>query len=328
MDAFTLRPMTWADGERVNASFNEAFGLTRPIEEWRWKVGPGARDACTILAVDAAGDVAAQYGALAVRVQVGHRALTAGQPVDVFCLRRAAALAPRLFIRTAHAFYRTYGGAPLAFIFGFPGDRSMRIGRLTLGYAPPRAVAYRTRRARRPARWRDAVKTLRGWRQPYRIVTACEPAALDALWAAAAPRYPVSAIRDGAWLARRYLTRPRHAYRLLVVSRDGRPHAWGVLLQERDTMHWVDLLWDGLDPRALQTLDRAAVRAAADAGCPTLDLWLDGDPAAAQILEACGWAAAPEPRALHLTAVAFDPTLEAAGVVRRFYLTMGDSDLF
>jgi hypothetical protein len=56
-------------------------------------------------------------------------------------------------------------------------------------------------------------------------------------------------------------------------------------------------------------------------------MWLAGDPAAAAILGSAGWEPGHHRQRLHMTSVLFEPALDGARLIRRFYLTMGDSDL-
>jgi hypothetical protein len=56
-------------------------------------------------------------------------------------------------------------------------------------------------------------------------------------------------------------------------------------------------------------------------------MWLDGDPAAAEVLAARGWTQLPDPPDFGMVGRAFHPAIDLAEVGRRVYLTMGDSDL-
>jgi hypothetical protein len=57
------------------------------------------------------------------------------------------------------------------------------------------------------------------------------------------------------------------------------------------------------------------------------ELWLRGDDGAKVLLADQGWAMEPHPEDLRMVARAFHPALDLTDIARRFYMTMGDSDL-
>jgi hypothetical protein len=313
-----LRPYRDGDGASINQGFNETFGHARSLEEWSWKFQPEAGGCSMVLAVDASDRVVAQFAVMRVAVQVDGRLRRAGYTVDAYCLKQPGARQERVYFKTVREFYRRYGTLDeLAFLFGFPGERHMRLGRLRLQFADPVLVPV----------WRRSARARRLWWPRYRVEARGDEAVIDALWTRAARRYPVSAVRDGAWAKRRYFSRPGNRYRHLTLWRRGVIHAWAVLDTAQDIGRWIDLVWDGDDPQALVALDEAVARAAAAAGAATLEVWLAGDEAAAAVLRARGWRLGHHPAQLQMTVVSFDPDLDGADLLRRFYVTMGDSDL-
>lgn len=311
-----LRPFRPGDEEALNRAFSETFGLARPLAEWEWKFGRVPRE--VLLAVDAGGEPVGQFAALPVSVQLDGRLVRAGQAVDVFCRRRPGAVRDRVFLRLAREFFARFGGAGgLAFLFGFPGERHLRLGRLQLGYAQPRPVPlWRRDPGRRPTRWTSAA-----------VREGFDGEAIDRLWERAAARYPVAVVRDAARAGRRYRGRAGVEYLHLVARRGSLPEAWAVLRHEGEALRWADLVWDGRRPQALAALDRGAMGAARKAGAEGLEQWLGGDPDAEAIFAELGWHREPHPQGLQLTTISFDPEVDASAVARRLYLTLGDSDL-
>jgi hypothetical protein len=159
------------------------------------------------------------------------------------------------------------------------------------------------------------------------VTSGFDPKASDALWSRAAERYPFAAVREAAWLQRRYAGRPRVEYVHLYVRRRAVARAWGVARFQGDALHLADLVWDGSDPRDLQAVDRAFVTHARRGGVTRLEMWLDGDPAAAEVLASRGWVRQPDPPDFGMVGRAFHPAIDLAEVARHIYLTMGDSDL-
>ncbi len=316
-----LRAFRAGDEGAVNAAFNRVFGLERPLAEWQWKFPAEPEGRWILLGVEPDGEVQAQYAAVPVRFQVDGRVVRAGQIVDAFCRRRSGLARQGLFARTVEGFFDRFGAPDrLALLYGFPGTRHLQLGLARMGYGRPVPVAYWTR----PAGL--AAEPVRG---RFRVRAGFDAGAVDRLWRRAASRYPVAAVRDAAWLSRRFTGRPGVAYlHLGVFPWLGRtPHAWAVLRIREGSLIWAELVWDGRDPRALAALDAAVAAAAREAGAERLEAWLAGDAAAAAVLAGRGWQRRDQPDGLHLTVRSFDPRLDAAAVSTRFYLTMGDADL-
>ena len=158
---FRLRPYRDGDGASINQGFNETFGHARSLEEWRWKFQPEAGGCSIVLAVDASDRVVAHFAVMRVAVQVDGRVRRAGYSVDAYCLKQPGARQERVYVKTVREFYRQYGTLEeLAFLFGFPGERHMRFGRLRLQFADPVLVPV----------WRRSVLARRLWPMMLGIV--------------------------------------------------------------------------------------------------------------------------------------------------------------
>jgi hypothetical protein len=324
-----IRPFREGDEPAIEAGFRRLFAVDRPRGEWAWKFPPAdeAGGRRVMLAV-AGGEVVAHAAAQPVPFVVDGRPVLAGHVVDAYS-RPAGGLARRgVFARTVEELFAAFcGPGGIAFVYGFPGTRHMRLGRRLLGYAPPRPVPLRERRlGEPPGRRGGALARLRAAFAP-RVVERLDRQALDDLWRRAAPRYPVAAVRDGRRAAARFAGRPGVDYLHLAVHDGERAVAWAAARLDGDLLRWADLVWDGGSPAALTRLDEALVAKAHAAGATRGELWLGGDAEAEAVLAARGWQAARHPHDLEMTAVAFVPDLDAAALVGRAYLTMGDSDL-
>jgi hypothetical protein len=104
-----------------------------------------------------------------------------------------------------------------------------------------------------------------------RRLSAPEPA-LDALWAAAAPRWEHAVVRDAAWLAWRYFAAPGGPYRVLVAESDTQPLGYVAFKIEaspgRAVRGWIaDLLTvaPAASARAEETTSPAPVAASTSA---------------------------------------------------------------
>lgn len=311
----------WRPGDElaILAGFRAAFGVERTVEEWLWSFPPVGGRRTVEVAVDAAGELVAQYAAIPVAFQHQGRGLLAGQVVDVFTRRKAGLFRRRgLLTRTIESFIERYcGEGRLELLYGFPSLRAAALGRATEVYpidAGVRRFRAAVERRRAPLGWRRSLE--RGFSR----------ASLDALWRAAAPRYPLAAIRDAEWFLRRFERRPRREYLQLGVRRAGRARAWGVLAPGGARARWADLVWDGADPADLALLAGEMRRLAARAGAAEVELWLSGDAEAGAALADLGWSAEEHPE-VRLVARSFVPRLAHREIVERLYVTLADSDL-
>jgi hypothetical protein len=317
----TVRPARVEDGAAINEGFNAVFGLARPLQEWEWKFSAASESLWIMLAVGPADRVVAQYAAVPVRLRAGTLEVRAGQIVDVFSRPevRGGLAAGRAYLTAAHAFIETWcnpGG--LAVCFGFPSARPLQLGVMKIGYAqvPPQPVPVWTR----PARPRG------GWLSGHEVRPGFDPAAVNCLWRQACTRYDIAAVRDAAWLRRRFTGRPGVEYVHLSAWRRGEVQAWAVLRVGAPVTHWAELVWNGRDPRALAALDRSAARLARVAGAERLEMWLGSDEAAAAALARLGWKVQEHPL-IRMVVHTFHLEIPAESVPGRFYLTMADSDL-
>jgi hypothetical protein len=316
-----LRPFAEGDEKPINDGFNGAFTLARELAEWYWKFPAAPLGRFIMLTVGGHGEILAHYGAIPVRLQAGNLVVTGGQIADVYSATdaRGGLAAGKIFLRTVDTFIDTYCKPDvLAVCYGFPSARPLKLGVLRSGYAqmPPQPVTLHRRSVAPRGRWLSG----------HRVRTGFVREAADELWARAGRRYAIAALRDGAWLGRRFAGRPGVEYLHLSAWRRGRVAAWAVLRLGAPVTSWAELVWDGEDPRALGALDRAAARAARDAGAEWLEMWLDGDAEAARALAGLGWQSGPHPL-LSLVVHSFHPAVDPAAIPGRFYVTMSDADL-
>lgn len=328
MGAMSIRRYREGDGPAIVRGFERVFGQPRSLDEWAWKFPPAMRER-SVMVAEQDGEVLAHFAAVPVTLRVDGRRVRAGQVVDVYSMRRQG-----LFVRLVDRSYdELCGPGRLELIYGFPGTRHFALGVRRLRYSEPVPVPFHLRAVEPGERGPDGSSLWSRLRRRMAPTVAptvregADPAAVGGLWERAAARYPVSAVRDGEWIERRFTGRPDVEYRHLVVWHRGRPAALAVVRVADDVAHWAELVWDGESPRTVAALDAAVEELAARAGASEVRLWLGGDSEAEAVLARRGWRRAPEPQGLHLGAVSFLPDLDAAEVCRRLLVTMGDADL-
>jgi len=321
-----IRPYRLGDEVAVNRGFNEAFGVSRSLEEWAWKFGaePEGR---LIMVAERGGEILAHYAALAVRFGVDGRSVRAGQIVDVFSAPAAlrSLIRKGVLVQTVESFFDAYGrsgGVPL--LFGFPSPRHRRLGVLQLGYdsMPPQPIVYLSRRSPRPPARRR------------RLLYRAEPARdweprLDELWDRVRHHYPVAAIRDAEWAVRRFAGHPSARYhRFLIFPRmAAHPVAFVAFRSDSGRCRWVDLVWDHEHPGGLELVRHMSGRLADQTGAELEELWLNGDPEGRTRLEEAGFRVSEEPGKLVMVARAFDDRIDLQAFDERVYVTMADADL-
>lgn len=322
MHELTIRPYRPGDEVAINQGFNRAFGLHRSLEEWIWKYPAEPEGRWIMLACGRGGALLAHYGAVPVRLRVGAVTVRAGQISDQFSVPegRQGLGAASTYIKTVNTFYSEFGAPQaLAVLYGFPGERALRLGLARLGYGQmqPQPIAVWHRPAGRRGRlWTG-----------HTVRAGFDPRSVDALWRMAGGRYRIGVQRDAAWLARRFTNRPGVEYVHLIAHAHRRPAALAVLRATKATVQWCELVWDGISSRALAALDRVAASIARRLGAGGLEMWLGGDPVAEAELADLGWVRGPHPDRLMMVARSFHPEIDVASFSGQFYLTMGDADL-
>lgn len=317
-----FRPYQPGDEVAINDGFNRVFGLDRSLDEWRWKYPPEPEGRWMMLACDVRGALLAHYGAVPVRLQVGTTTVRAGQIGDVFTVpeTRHGLGAARTYIGTVTSFFAAFGAPEkLAVLYGFPGERALRLGLARLGYdqMPPQPVSV----WRRPAHRRGRLWT------GHTVRTGFDPTAAESLWRGSAERYRVGMRRDAAWLSRRFTGRPGVEYMHLVAYKRHEPAALAVLRPMGETMQWCELVWDGRDRRALAALDKGAAAIARTGSARQIEMWLGGDRIAEDTFAELGWERGTHPAGLVMVARSFHPEIKVATFAGAFYLTMSDADL-
>ncbi|MFK7933131.1 MAG: GNAT family N-acetyltransferase, partial [Saprospiraceae bacterium] len=146
---FSLRPYQANDEKVINQLFNEIFSTKRTVEEWRYKFGKIEQNSTILLAVSEADQIVGQYAALQFDLLVDGKTYRAGQPVDVFCSKQQGTVQQRVYLKLVKAFFERYGNeAGLPVLFGFPGERALKLGRYKLNYGTPRPIPFFTKKVK------------------------------------------------------------------------------------------------------------------------------------------------------------------------------------
>jgi len=322
---YTIRPYRPGDEGAITASFEAVFGETMSDATWRWKYASEPTTAVVgVRENDGVAEVVGHYGVMPMPLSVDGRMVAAGQPVDSFCLNRSGSVQHMIFARCYHELVRRFCGPGNRYgvLFGFPNAGVLRLGQRLLGYPkrPPRISVLTTELAG------SVPSRLNRWLRRYRDESVPSPSEIDELWSRSASRYPVTVVRDGAWLKRRFLDRPGIEYPFITVRREGRLKVWVACRSAGHVFVWVDLVWDGDDAADLIEANRRVQQRALAGGHRSMLIWLLGDDEAESLLRSQGWSENRQTK-LWFTHRFYDPAVEPNGsFAERFYATMAVSD--
>lgn len=327
MAAPTVRLYEPGDEVAINEAFNRVFAKSRSLQEWAWKYATDAGPKPIVAAWDGA-LLAAHNGGIPADFEVDGVRFKALQGADTLALaaaekrsewRDAWRQVMDLFAEVA----RDRLGVSL--LYGFTGGQAIShmVHRARWDSVPPRRIPLLVREKRPSGR------SLVSRFFSARLVDDHEPA-LDLLWERVRHRYAAAVVRDAAHASRRLAGHPSVQYHCFLVTPrlSPTPVAFVAFRTDGGVCRWVDLVWDGRHPGALELVDHLSRRLADHHGCGREELWLDGDPEAARWLSAFGFAGGPDPsgvvRVVRFLDNLIDAEAFAPGLV---YTTMADADL-
>ncbi|HVR28675.1 MAG TPA: hypothetical protein VMS86_04000 [Thermoanaerobaculia bacterium] len=326
-------PYRAGDEDAILRLFGASFSPRRGIEHWRWKYCDNPFGTLAIsCAFSPDGDLAAHYAAYPVPFRRARRGggetLLCHQVGDTMTDRRHRAVGrgrTSLLARTARHFYARRCDGRVAFNYGFNTGNIQRFSQLFVGARKVWDLELRTCRPDHlhlapPRRFR-----------PYRVSSVgALDGAFDDLFERLAPDYCLLVERRRAYLDWRYLRCPDPGLRFLRVDAGSRLVGWGVFRRDGERLLWGDALIDRGHPGAASALLRHAIVAGdpLEPAAERIEGWFSRHPAWwSELLATLGFDVAPEPQDLGMVYVPFleDPLDELR---TRYYLTMGDGDLF
>jgi hypothetical protein len=136
--SFSIRPTVAGDEQAILAAFSHTFRDSRRKDVWHWIYRDNPEGSKSILCVSADGEVAAHSGASFHRAIYQGEVIQIGQCRDAFShpkFRSAAQGRIGLFAQTTRSLFAQFGAAEgIAFYYGFPSVRHLRLGCKQLDY--------------------------------------------------------------------------------------------------------------------------------------------------------------------------------------------------
>jgi len=333
-DKFIIRPYRRGDEFAINEMFNEVFHQNRQIEHWYWKYRDNPYGSYKItLAFAPDGTLAAHYGGYPVRLfyypdNGSYEEYTSLHLGDKMTRKRFRAVGfgrNSILAKTFRGFQDTFLRDVL-FGYGFAAHHSLRFGLLFLGYVDVEPVPFKSASV-------DELRTNlnKGLMSRFNILKTRQVETVDERWSAfffrVAQSYKFLTKRDEEYLRWRYFKRPDRSYIFLSVSMMGRLKGWSVFYRDGDRIIWGDALFEPRDLNSVRSILSYLLKEPFSAGTRSIEGWFPSRPFWwEEVLSSLGFENHQEPSNLHLISPVNDGI--AISMLKDFYYTIGDSDLF
>jgi GNAT superfamily N-acetyltransferase len=343
VSAARLRDWTPADDPALEDLWRRVFPAPRGGQTLAWLFRPGPAGSAVRVVAELDGAIVAHAGVVPLRFLVGGERVRGGYSVGA--MTDPARQRRGLYVELGRYLYDRLQREGFAFVAGFSNRRSHRVmtgplGRTQIQPFPwcvrPVLPGFAALRTQDPVETSQAAIPARHGAIDV-DVTAPDDARLDGLWARVAPTIRVGAVRDAAFAAWRYGTRPDAGY-VCAIAAGAEGTAIGALLLRVLPIRGfrvgfvLDLLVDPEAPAAGRALLRAAARATRAAGGCALSALLPAPGPTRQALRRAGFVRVPE--ALHPQVIRFSVRgLErfaghpALGDARDWWLSWSDTDV-
>ncbi|MFI5212927.1 MAG: GNAT family N-acetyltransferase [Gemmatimonadales bacterium] len=315
--ALSIRPYQPGDEAKILALFQEAFGKPMSEAYWRWRFADNPMRTFLIdLMWD--GDVlAGHYAVSPVMLQVGTREVPTA--LSMTTMTHPAYQGRGIFVKLARSLYERMAGSGFAMVWGYPNFQSHRgfvrdlawediyeIPNLRLDVGDPRRLPAPS----------DSVIPLDGFDHRF-----------DELWARLRARDALMTRRDRAYLDWRYIRNPLHRYAVLGHVTAGRLDGYAVYKQFERALDLVDLVVDG-DAGVGADLAAGVAGRAVVLGLEQVNAWLNLTHPLHPALEKLGFVNAGPVTYFGARVLSEAVSAAEARDFRRWYFTMGDSDVF
>ncbi|GEM_PF-2116299 len=141
---FFIRPYKSGDKEKILLLFNEVFNKEKSCQLWTWEFLKNPYGTQIMLCEQEDGKLVAQCAGIPVPLYFKDKIFLGAQLVDCMCKKEYRALAIKkrgLFALTVEKFFDEFTGKDKdIYLFGFPGERHFRLGKLLLGYRETRPI--------------------------------------------------------------------------------------------------------------------------------------------------------------------------------------------
>lgn len=330
-----------ADDAELEALWQRVFGETRGGQtlDWLFRPGPAGVSPRAVAEVD--GRIVAHAGAAAVRFRMNGEDVLGAYSVGA--MTDPAHRGRGLWARLGQHLYSRLEREGFAFVAGFSNQNSHRLMSGPLQRRPLRPFPWCIRPLlpsaallrRRAVEGRSAEELECGAGIRVRRVAPGDPR-LDSVWKRAAEECVVGCVRDAAFTAWRYASRPDAGYRLLLAEREGEPAGYAVFrdlhLRGVRATFVMDFVLGAGEHRAGAALLGAVRSAGRDAGSLLLSALLPGHGTSRRVLRRAGFLRIPErfhPQLIRFSVRGFGRYASDATLVdpNAWHLSWADTDV-
>jgi 2-polyprenyl-3-methyl-5-hydroxy-6-metoxy-1,4-benzoquinol methylase len=334
-DDMFLQTYQKEDENLILPLFRKVFNNPRTIDHWVWKFRENPYGRHYIAeAFSENGELAAHFAGYPVPFysQDTHSDFTSLQGGDTMTnpAYRGSGRGPSSVLsRIANYFYDKFCDGFFPFIYGFNTGTIRKFGERFLQYEYLDPVPYHVRETKTIGAgvFEKISQYLRGVK--VREVHAVDPV-FDQFFQKVSTHYGLLVKRDRKYLQWRYMNCPERVHRLFAVSRWGRMTGWGVFSLQAETLIWGDAL---CDPGCLQDmnvlLNHAVETFLAEFPVNRIAAWFSPVPEWWHVgLRDLGFSITEEPNRMAPCFKFFSREFSIDDLRKKFYYTMGDSDLF
>lgn len=322
---FIFRPYQIGDEHAIQAGFAEAFASYRTLETWHWIYTHNPEGARIMLAWADNGELAAHYACTV------HTATWDGQPVSVGLIRdifsnpayRTFSRGRRgIFVQTIAEFVNTWTGAnQLIMLYGFPSERSFRIGQLFMRYQLLTHWSY----------YRYPLPTEPRQHTALGVLNTLEhfDSAFDRLWERRVKHYSFAIHRTARFLNWRFIEIPHRHYWSWRFSAFLSNEVLGylVIAPNPPQAQLVDFCFPE-EPQLALSFWQQVVELLRWRGIKMVETWFAGSGSESQRLQALGFQIHPLENLMTPVFRSFHEDLDSQWLDAHFYYTMADSDLY
>ena len=325
---FYIRPYEDEDEDVTRSLWKAAFGKEISRDLWRWKYHQPQFGRRIYLCLTSEDQPVVMFSCMPYPALLHGNAVKIGHAVDSMShpeFRGSVSGRRGLFALTAGLFFDLYGRKDdLIFIYGFPGERHYRLGKILLNYTRiPNSLLYFSWQA-------GSLKNkLRLFKGKLGLVRGNDPV-LDDLALRMKDYYPFAVLRDSSFMNWRYEQHPTASYQIFTFNSFLRRKIKGfmVVRLESGLATIVDMFLPPDQGVIIDFLARACARLE-DMGAERVRTWLPDNHFQTGALRSLGIEPENEPLGIIPASVAsdFHPEISHKAGMRELFYTMADGDL-
>ena len=333
-DEVFVRAYRQGDEQAILPLFCQVFHNPRTTAHWNWKYRDNPYGNYRIAAAFSEnGSLAAHFSGYPVPFYFGNMednvfiAYQGGDTMTNPEFRSSGLGKTSVLGRTAAYFYNKFCDGVIPFFYGFNTGNIRKFGERFLRFKYIQPVPYHVMDIGQdmPASVGRLSRVIKGLTVERVFTAGLE---YDRLFDKVCNAYEVLVKRDCTYIKWRYLDCPDNLHHIFAVRRWGKLTGWGVFSIRGNTLIWGDAF---CDPRYAQDMKFLLHQVVEKMGVPVTQIagWFSPTPEWWNAeLKKMGFTVQKEPNSLSPCVILFDTNYSPDLFEKKFYYTMGDSDLF